>query len=497
MRILPAMSGLRARHRQRNGSLLLLGMLVSVLTVTGPAAPARVATSAEATSSPALERPNVVVLVTDDQAWDSLTYRPIGYPEPMPYLSDRLTDAADHWVTFNNAFVNTALCCPSRATILSGQNSHHTGVLNQTKGSVFRDSSTFATWLRAAGYYTGYFGKHLNGWPWARGNVTPPGWDQSALYDYRIGSERFYDYGLVTGGTVERHGSAPGDYLTDVLAAKALDFLRAAPTDKPFLLYLTPIAGHHPWTAAPRDVNRYAGAAPVRRPSFNEDDVSDKPAWLRALPKLTARQVASWDGWRRKAMETLPAADAMLENVMRTLADQGRLDNTVVIVTSDHGHTWGEHRVTKKKCPYDECSRVPFAVRYPGATTTSVDQVVGNTDIAPTLAQLAGATPTIKVDGLSLVPLLQGQSTPWREGVLLRHYEAVCSKAAGPCMPPYWGVRTADYTYVEYENGERELYDLTGRIGPADPHQLENRAGSTAYVDIRAGLSAMIVRLRN
>jgi N-acetylglucosamine-6-sulfatase len=440
--------------------------------------------------------PNVVVILTDDQTAASLDYHPPGYPSAMPFLQDRLADPADHWVRFDNAFVNTALCCPSRATILTGQNSHHTGVLTNKEARLFRESATVAAWLQADGYWTGFFGKYLNGWPFNRGNYTPPGWDRAALFDYRLGPDAYYDYGLVNGTVVERYGRTRSAYLTDVLAAKAARFISDAPTGRPFFLFLTPIAGHHPWTAAPRHVNRFAGAPPARTPNFNEADVSDKPAWIRALPTLTAAQQARWDDLRRRSAESLTAADDAIRRVVTELTAKGVLEDTVIIVTSDHGHTFGEHRLTRKRCPYEECVRIPLLIRYPGAAAGSVETLAGNVDIAATLVDLAGTTATIPMDGRSLVPALEGAPTSWREGILL-HDEADRCAAGSDCLPAYWGIRTQDYTYVEYQTGERELYDLTGRVGRADPYQLTNRAADPAYADVRANLADLLRRLRS
>jgi arylsulfatase A-like enzyme len=430
-------------------------------------------------------RYNVILIVTDDQTADTLP----ADPAPMPWLQDRLADPDDHWVRFSSAFSNISLCCPARATLLTGQYGHHTGVENNLTANKLRDGSTLATWLDGAGYETAMVGKYLNGYPWKKGTAwKPPGWDKWAAVDFSPDDERYYDYRLIVDGAVENHAEAPDDYLTDVLATRAVNFVDSAPATRPFFLYFAPIAGHHPWTPAPRHVDALAAMAPIRRPSFNEQDVSDKPAWIQELPFRDSTSIASVDTYRRQAWETLMAADDAVRDIVAAVARRGALDNTVIAFVSDHGHSYAEHRWFWKRCVYEECNHVPLAIRYPDAANGVRTDLVTNADLAPTLASAAGITPGNPVDGVDLTPALAGGAVASRPGVLL----------FGPtdALPGYWAVRTPEYLYAELSTGEKELYDLEGATGPADPFELDNRAGTAAYASVESQLAATLASMR-
>lgn len=456
--------------RRASAVLLAVGLAAAVLPRSAPEPPDR--------------RPNIVLIVTDDQPPDSLPH----VPPAMPYLQGRLEDPSDHWITFPNAFLNTPLCCPSRATLLTGRYSHHTGVLRNDDGRLLDESSTLAVWLHRAGYFTGLAGKYLNRYPFGRGPYVPLGWDRWAGKMQGGGGSVYYDYTLIEQGFPVPYGSEPEDYSTDVIAARAVEFIRTAPEDRPFFLEVTPTSPHSPWVPAPRDAGAYASAAGP--PSVGEEDVSDKPAWVRGLPELGPAVRAVLDQDRRRAFEALRAVDDAVRKIVEALRERGELEETVILYLTDNGFSFGEHRWVGKQCPYEECIRTPFVVRYPGATSRVDGHLVSNVDVAPTVADLAGITPGLPADGRSLVPLLEG-SVPagWRRGVLLEW-------AGDPLVPAWWGVRTEDLSYVEHGTGELELYDLTGAAGPPDPFQLDNRADDPAYAGLRAELAALLERLR-
>jgi len=172
------------------------------------------------------------------------------------------------------------------------------------------------------------------------------------------------------------------------------------------------------------------------------------------------------------------------------LEERGILDDTVIFYLTDNGFSFGEHRWVGKQCPYEECIRTPFLVRFPGAASHLDPHLVSNVDVAPTVADLARVAPEPRPDGRSLLPLLAGTDAgPWRDGVLIEW-------VGDPVVPPWWGVRTEGLVYVELGTGERELYDLAGVAGPADPFELDNRAGDPGYAAIGAGLSGLLARLR-
>jgi arylsulfatase A-like enzyme len=436
--------------------------------------------------NPRDHRPNVVVILTDDQTLESLHHQ----PSPMPWLTGRLADPEDHWLELTNAFVNTPLCCPSRSTLLTGRYSHHTGVLGNHSGQLLDESQTIATWLHDAGYWTGLFGKYLNGFPFGRGPYVPPGWDRFSGKQQGNVASVYFGYTLLQNGVARTYGTAPEDYSTDVLAGQAVRFISDAPPDRPFLLLFTPTAPHGPRTPAPRYARAFDGAPVPRPPDLGEPDVSDKPAWVRGLPQPTSRRRRLVDGLERRQYATLLAVDDAVRAIMEALSERGELERTVIVFTTDNGFSMGAHRWITKSCPYEECVHVPFLVRFPGGRSGVDDRLVSNVDIAPTLMDLAGAPPGLAPDGRSLVPLLRkAKPRPWREGVLLEW-------AGGMGVPPWWEVRTEDYSYTEYATGEVELYELSGRRGPADPFQLQNIAGDPAYGAVRARLAALLEDLR-
>ncbi|MEW6058684.1 MAG: sulfatase [Actinomycetota bacterium] len=430
-------------------------------------------------------RPNIVVILSDDQSFDSLPHD----PPVMPRLQATIDDHNGHWVSFPNAFVSTPLCCPSRATILTGRYSHNTGVQTNDLADLLDDGSTVATWLQGAGYYTGLFGKYLNGYPFGYSTFVPPGWDRWLGRLQAGQSSLYYNYVLVDQGFPVAHGSAPSDYSTDVHAAAAADFIRTAPADRPFFLAVTPSGPHRPWTPAPRDTGAYADMAIAAPGSIGEGDVSDKPAWVRALRPMSRERLQQLDGIHRRSFETLRSVDRLVAGVVKALRRRGALDRTIIFFLTDNGFSFGAHRWTSKGCPYEECVRTPFFVRVPGAVARVDGHLISNVDLAPTFAELAGSAPASPVDGRSLVPLLEGSTVPdWPDGVLLEY-------VGDAHIPPWRAIRTEEFAYVEYATGERELYDLTGRLGSPDPYELENRVSDPAYAGLRADLAARLERL--
>ncbi|MDP9363610.1 MAG: sulfatase, partial [Chloroflexota bacterium] len=406
--------GVRPRATRWTGRLTVLALLVLALPVLSAVAP-----PAGAVAVPSA-RPNIVLILLDD-----LDARSV---EAMPNVMSLLRDQG---TTFENFFVTTPLCCPSRASILRGQYAHNHGVLRNVKKGrkpggfptfleLGREGSTVATWLHDAGYRTALVGKYLNQYPeGAEPGHVPPGWDEWSAE----ARGQYFNYRLNENGTVVRYGRDPGDYQTDVLAAKATDFVaRSAVDDRPFFLYLAPHAPHTPATPAPRHAEAFAGATAPRAPSFNEADVGDKPGWVRAAPALSADEIAGIDELHRQRSRSLLAVDDMVAALVDALRAGGALDDTYVLLTSDNGFHQGEHRLPGGKGdPYEASIRVPLLVRGPGvAAGGTVGELALNVDLAPTLAELAGATAPGFVDGRSLVPLLAGEPPPaWRRALLV------------------------------------------------------------------------------
>ena len=410
------------------------------------------------------QRPDIVLIVTDDQRWDTLW--------AMPIVSERL---AGRGVTFPNAFVTNPLCCPSRASILTGDYSHTHLVYRQSppfgRFEWFHDGSTLATWLHDAGYRTGLFGKYLDGYQHAAvTGYVPPGWDRWVAFVHSAP----VDYTLTIDGRLHGFGHGPGDHATDVLTEEAVAFLRD--TTGPLFLELATSAPHAPAIPSPGDEGAFANLPPARPPSFDEPDVSDKPAWVRDLPPLTPEQVSAVDHFRMDQYRSLLGVDRALGEILDALERTGRLENTLLVFTSDNGILHGEHRWAKKEAPYEEAIRVPLVMRWDAAGWTPgtelPDVLALNIDLAPTIADAAGVAHP-QTDGMSLLPVLGGERSTWRSDFLIEHLEGT-----NP-IPTYCAVRSERWIYVRYTTGEEELYDLA-----SDPFELENLAGDPARASI-------------
>jgi N-acetylglucosamine-6-sulfatase len=413
-------------------------------------------------------QPNIVVVLTDDQRWDTLRYMPAVQRELM-----------GRGVTFTNGFVTNPVCCPSRASILTGAYSHTTGVY-QNNGFMggfpaFRDESTIATWLNHAGYSTGLFGKYLNVYG-SRAPYVPPGWDRWVAFR-TVG---YHTYALTIDGENLPYGTQT--YSTDFLAEQAVSFIRASP--RPFFVYLAPFAPHRNAEPASRHEAAFPNLARWRPASYNEADLSDKPRWLRTVPALSPDQRSALDTTRLKQIRSLLAVDDAVGQIVQTLSETGDLANTLILFTSDNGLLWGEHRwAARKKVPYEEAIRVPFVMRYDavGGPVRREQRLALNIDIAPTLAAAAGiAAPG--AEGRSLLPLIAGDdSAGWRRRFAVEHLNTM---AQTPKPPTYCALRNARYAFMTYRTGERELYDLA-----VDPYQMRNLA-------MGAGVDTKIDRLR-
>jgi N-acetylglucosamine-6-sulfatase len=417
-------------------------------------------------------RPSFVLIVTDDQRWDTL--------RAMPIVREKLKR---HGVTFARAFVVNPLCCPSRASILTGLDSEGTDVYRNAPRhggfESFDGRSTVATWLDQAGYRTGFFGKYLNGY---EGTHVPPGWDRWVAFSGARQAGRYFDYRLNVDGALRSFGSQASDYSTDVLAAKAETFIRNS--HGPLMVLFAPTAPHAPSTPAPRHASSLSGLSPWRPPNYDEPNVADKPAWVRRLPRFDAARRVNLDRARINQYRSLKAVDEAVGRLVDALADTGRLGKTLVVFTSDNGLSWGEHRWSHKMTAYEENIRVPMVVRYDRLISTArTDRHLAlNIDLAPTMAAIAGidAPP---MDGTDLSSVLAGRVTGWRRNFAIEHLTGWIT----PSVPTYCAVRTGRFVYVSYKSGERELYDLS-----VDPYERFNKSGRPAYADEEQTLQALL-----
>lgn len=432
----------------------------------------------------AQERPNVLVILTDDQTLES-----------MRVLEKTQRLLGKQGTAFANAFVSYPVCCPSRATLLTGQYAHNHKVManKPPDGGYGRldHSNTLPVWLREAGYETAHVGKYLNGY---RGPEVPPGWSHwFGLAD--PSTYELYGYTVIDGGKPVRFGHAEEDYQTDVLAAKAEEILREM--DEPFFLSVAPVAPHlersdetGKGTAprpAPRHLGRFANEPLPPGASFDEADVRDKPPHIQKLRPLGEARKARILRTYRSQLESLLAIDDLVERLVDTLEETGRLDRTVILFTSDNGFFHGQHRIPEGKLlPYEEAIHVPLIVRgggFPAGATAR--QPVSNVDLAPTIVALAGATARRKMDGRDLLPVALDPSIGQDRALF---FEVLSRNKS---RPSYEAVRTSRWMWIEYRNGSRELYDMQ-----ADPLQLQSRHKAPGLARVRADLARRLAALR-
>lgn len=436
--------------------------------------------------SNAANPPNVLVFMTDDQTLESMRV--------MPNVK---TLIADQGVTFNNSFVSYSLCCPSRATFLTGQYAHNHGVMSNAapSGGYYKldSTNTLPVWLQRAGYQTILLGKYLNQYGTKNAREIPPGWGQwygtpdPSTYRYR-------NYTFNENGTLVNFGNATSDYKTDVEARLGVDLIRRQATDpRPFFMWVTFVAPHSGGPRDPDDPSGISTPSPAPRhrnhfateplpvpSSLNEADVSDKPAAIRNRPLLTAARLRAIRENYQQRLESLLAVDEAIAQMMNALAATGKLDNTYVIFTSDNGFMHGEHRVPQGKIVlYEPSIRVPLIIRGPGIPAGQRrSQFVVNADLAPTIVNVTGAEPGRVMDGRSLIPFAKDKLLQSGRDILLE-------------TPTYAAVRSPNWLYAEYTTGERELYNLA-----RDRDELNNQQSNPALDSMKANLASRLARLR-
>lgn len=497
----------------------LARLAVALVAAAGAVAVSLTAAGGEPASAQSAERPNIVVIVTDDQTVAQLSEATM--PETLELLGT-------HGTTFTNAIATTPLCCPSRASMITGQYGHNNGVLANRPGyaTLTAKRSTLPAWLGAAGYTTAHVGRWLNGYRKAPGRHPAPGWDRW----FTLGDSRtYFDYDLLAGREQIHFGKVSRDYVTRVLNQVAVRLVRnQVRRPKPFFLQLDQLAPHADGikgddsgacvdSAIPpsRHPAGFEAAPLPQSPSFNEADLSDKPHFVRILPPLDDQKVAELERQYRCRLASLPAVDEGVRRIVDELAQAGELDNTAIAFVSDNGYFFGEHRVpTEKYLAYEEAIRIPMLIRFPGGVGAgaTVDAPVANIDIAPTILELAGATPCAGgvcrvIDGRSLLGPAQGDFSGWpqsRELLIELRRTAARPSHTLPCE--YTGVRTPDQVYVEYSSlpnpsgecapaADAEHYDLA-----ADPFELQNLFPSepgSAAAQAQAQLAEQVAQLRD
>jgi N-acetylglucosamine-6-sulfatase len=430
-------------------------------------------------------RPNIIFVLTDDLSTNLDQF--------MPNVLQMQRDG----LTFNNYFVSDSLCCPSRSSIFTGDFPHDTHVYNNVGpkggfGSFYAhndEDHTFATTLQNDGYDTAMMGKYLNGYLQNRGsapvpdNYIPPGWDEWDVVGDGYGQ---FNYTMNSDGALEQYGAAPSDYLTDVIAGKGIDFInRSVAASKPFMLELATFSPHSPYVPAPQDTNDFPGLTAPRNPNF---DVlpTNPPRWLAAHPPLGQTEIANLNQVYRLRAQDVQSVDRMIGAIDETLLADGITRTTYIFFSSDNGLHLGEYRLTPgKMTAFDIDIHVPLIVTGPGVKPgSSTNNIAENVDLAKTFTAIGGTT--LPSDGHSLLPLIRGQSpADWRNAALVEHDGANLTLADPDFQQPsggnptsYQAMRTPDFLYVLYDDGETEFYDLKN-----DPFELHNIADQLTPYD--------------
>jgi N-acetylglucosamine-6-sulfatase len=552
--------------------LILLAVLVFALGQTSATA-ASPQQGKQKTLLPEGQKPNFVVIQTDDQTLDQLyaTYTPPG-GSPIPVMPNTLNSIAGKGITFNRYYVPYPLCCPSRVSLLTGRYAHSHNVRGNVPpnggytGFSFRQANNhnLATWLQSAGYRTIHVGKFLNGYgdePFDNGTTVPPGWNAWHTVLNADTHHYFYGYTLNNNGALEgpigdsgswdtrEYGprddfgcpfaplnGQPCFYETDVFTRIAGEEMQGTPAGTPFYLQLDYTAPHGDFRrpAGPEPATRHydslAGAPFPHGPSegFNEGNVNDKPRFIREAPYLSPTESHTYRVYYQKALESLRSIDDGVQQIVNTLGAMQQLRNTYIIFTSDNGFFYGEHRLTGGKfLAYEPSTHLPFLMRGPGIKPgTSTGELAANIDIAPTILELAGAEADKSIDGRSLVPYMVDPSLRTRRPILFESFvetSDVEENGGGPASTPtplatgvagggdavnaqrpgkeasasivappkdYEGIRLGPYKYIEWPDGEKELYDIN-----KDPFELNNKVRDKNFAPIRAFLHAQLIRL--
>jgi arylsulfatase A-like enzyme len=451
--------------------------------------------------------PNIVLVMMDDMRVDDLAW--------LPAVQQQIVRAG---VSYRRFYAPTALCCPSRASVLRGQYPHNTGILDNTEpaggfaGSQRLDGQTLATWLDPT-YRTGYVGKYFNGYEGDDQRYVPPGWDdwQGSLHTYAFINSLTNDNGVAV--------SDPGPYNSDVFGDQAVDFIReSAPLAQPFFLHLSMVAPHigdPKYTDGDQGVKSpyvpeawrgtYFGPRFVKAPSFNEADVSDKTGPVADLAPLTLKQRNRLVIQTAQRREALLASSAAIGRVLREVQGSGEGDSTYILFLSDNGSTLGEHRYPLGKTkPYEPASRVPFAIRGPGLSAgTTYPHLAGTMDVAPTVLDLAGVAAPFEFDGHSVLPGTQPASTESERAILLMASARLIDPENGGAVKyspriavdetpwSYRGLVTARWKLIRWVGKEAwELYDLAN-----DPDELTNLSNDHRWNKVQHQLTGRLNRL--
>ncbi len=433
---------------------------------------------------------NIVFILSDDHRFDAMSF--MGHPFVQTPNMDRMARGGAH---VRNAFVTTALCSPSRASILTGTYAHRHGVVDNFT-PIPPGLPNFAQYLQQARYQTAYVGK------WHIGDATDdpqPGFDHWVSFR---GQGTYLPNGTRTMLNVDGRHVPQRGYITDELTDYAMDWLGRTSRDRPFMLYLSHKGVHADFVPADRHKDSYANA-PVTPPATMRPEAAVEGNW----PTWVRNQRNSWHGvdfpyhstldvaeYYRRYLETLRGVDDSIGRVLDWLEREGLLEQTLVVYMGDNGFAFGEHGLIDKRTAFDWSMRVPMVVHWPEAIKpgTVVEPIVANIDVAPTVLEAAGLERPQHMDGQSVVPLLRGEPVPWRDALLYEYYW----EYSFPQTPTQFALRGDRYKYV-FTHGVWDidmLFDL--QQDPAEARNLiDDPAHAKTVGQMRARLFDELERL--
>ncbi len=421
-------------------------------------------------------RPNIVFILCDNVQYDDFGFM------NHPFIQTPGVDSlARDGIVFENAFITTSLCSPSRASILTGTYAHKHGVKNNHTAWTGQ-KTTFMEYIKNAGYDTAFIGKwHMPG----KGLPTIPSIDLFVSYTYREGQGSYMNCPLIVNG---KHTPPKKEYLTEELTDRAIEFMeknrkRADGSQRPFCLYLSHRAAHPPFVP-PKDIRGMYADKKIELPG-------EVDSWFSKTNGNVFQgiMVGSYENQYRKYCEVITAMDRQIQRFLDKLDEMGLKDNTIIIFAADNGMMWGEHRCHGIRRPYEEVIRVPFIVRSPWRAKMTGEhrkQMVLNIDVAPTILDIAGVHIPADMDGESMLPILRDIDAPGRKAWLLEFWKYYPENT-----PSYVGVRNMTHKYIEYEKKLKpQLFDLVN-----DPREKNNLYGTQKGDKLLPGLKAMMETL--
>ncbi|VGO13099.1 Arylsulfatase [Pontiella desulfatans] len=427
-------------------------------------------------------QPDILFILLDDLRWDALSYK--GHPYVKTPNIDKLREGG---ASLENAFCSTSICCPSRATFMTGTYANRHGVIDNAT-SEYNPAVTppLTKYLQVAGYKTAMIGK------WHMGHSAEP----RPYFDHWISFEGQGEYNDVEVNVDGKKEQWTG-YTTDILTDKAIEFIKKQPQDQPYFCMLSHKAVHEPFKPAPRHKHAFGAGTRDLEPESWSHDLKGKPAWLRRqrirdtrwnyrtrdveedqLPDAIPSEPWVVRNYYTKQLRCVAAVDDGVGRVLKALHERGTLDNTLIIFTSDNGYLHMEHRRWDKRLAVEESMRIPMIAAYPGhiMKNTTITELVSNLDFAPTVLDYAGVDIPGFMQGKSMRPLFEGESADWRDSVFYEYWVDLVHS-----IPTMTAVRTERYKLIEYPeiNDLDELYDLK-----ADPNEMNNLAVNPEYAEL-------------